>query len=256
MGSMRIAFAGKGGVGKSAIAGTAARILASCGQDVLVLDSDTMPGLAWSLGMPRVDAGIPDDATVEKQEGEEGPRFRLRDGLTPAAAIEEYAAKGPDGIRLLQLGKLGGDTDDIGRSTAAYRSIVFDLADLGWHIVGDLPGGTRQPFFGWGRYASIMLVVAEPTQKSLLSARRLRKMTTAKDKPQVLAVANKTREPRDVATVMERTLLPVVGDIPWDEAFAGAEQDGAAPFDAVPDAPAVRAIASLVERLHVQEGES
>lgn len=253
---MRIAFAGKGGVGKSAIAGTAARILASRGESVLVLDSDTMPGLAFSLGMPQTDAGVPDEATTEKAEGEEGPRFRLRDDLTPAAAIEEFAATGPDGIRLLQLGKLGGDLAEIGRSSAAFRGIVFDLDDLDCHIIGDLPGGTRQPFFGWGRYASTMLVVAEPTQKSLLSARRLRKMTTATYGPKVFAVANKTRERGDVATVMERTLLPVVGDVPWDEAFASAEQSGAAPFDAVPDAPAVRAIRSLLERLEVQEGES
>ncbi len=67
---VRIAFIGKGGAGKSALAGTFARLLASQGEAVLVIDSDPMPGLALSLGMPVTDEGIPDDATVERAEGE------------------------------------------------------------------------------------------------------------------------------------------------------------------------------------------
>ncbi|MDP8932341.1 MAG: AAA family ATPase, partial [Actinomycetota bacterium] len=42
---MRVAFVGKGGSGKSALAGTLARALARRGESVLVLDSDPMPGL-------------------------------------------------------------------------------------------------------------------------------------------------------------------------------------------------------------------
>ncbi|MDQ6823553.1 MAG: cobyrinic acid a,c-diamide synthase, partial [Candidatus Eremiobacteraeota bacterium] len=48
---MRIAFIGKGGNGKSTIAGTVARLLGRAGDNVLALDVDTLPGLSVSLGL-------------------------------------------------------------------------------------------------------------------------------------------------------------------------------------------------------------
>jgi acyl-CoA reductase-like NAD-dependent aldehyde dehydrogenase len=59
---------------------------------------------------------------------------------------------------------------------AAFRQIVAGLPEGRWHVVGDLPGGTRQAFTGWGDWASWVLVVVEPTAHSLLSARRLARM--------------------------------------------------------------------------------
>ncbi|HUG84110.1 MAG TPA: ArsA-related P-loop ATPase, partial [Euzebya sp.] len=85
---MRVAFVGKGGAGKSAIAGTLARLLARTGGDVLAVDSDPMPGLALSLGVPVSDAPIPDDAVEERPEGSEGPRFTLRADLTAHEAVQ------------------------------------------------------------------------------------------------------------------------------------------------------------------------
>src|SRR5215213_857141 len=108
MSLLRVAFVGKGGVGKSAVAGTFARTLARTGAPVLAIDSDPMPGLAFSLGIEVTDVGIPNDAVREREEGEEGPRFRLRDGLTAADAVEQYSVAGPDGVRFLQFAKLRG----------------------------------------------------------------------------------------------------------------------------------------------------
>ena len=66
---MRIAFIGKGGSGKSTIAGTVARLLARGGHPVLALDVDTMPGLAFSVGLGRIaDAGMPEELG-ERREG-------------------------------------------------------------------------------------------------------------------------------------------------------------------------------------------
>lgn len=45
---VRIVVVGKGGAGKSVVAGTMARVFARGGERVLALDSDLMPGLALS----------------------------------------------------------------------------------------------------------------------------------------------------------------------------------------------------------------
>ena len=47
---MRICVVGKGGAGKSMVAGTIARTVARRGERVLALDADPMPGMARSLG--------------------------------------------------------------------------------------------------------------------------------------------------------------------------------------------------------------
>lgn len=54
---MKIAVAGKGGSGKTTIAGTLARVLARRGLDVLAIDGDTNPNLAISIGIPRDEMG-------------------------------------------------------------------------------------------------------------------------------------------------------------------------------------------------------
>ena len=253
---MRLAFVGKGGAGKSAIAGTFVRALARRGEPVLAVDSDPLPGLAYSLGLP-IDhtPPIPDDAVVEKAADEPGPRFRLRPDLDAFDAVERYSIAAPDGVRFLQFGKIRGG-QNLFRAQIAFRQIVTGLPEGRWHVVGDLPGGTRQAFTGWGDWASLVLVVVEPTAHSLLSARRLARMAhlalrgdAAGSVRRVLAVASKVREPDDAELVARRSGLEVVASVPWDEELADAERRGLAPIDAAPGSAAVRAVESLVDRL-------
>lgn len=249
---MRIAFVGKGGAGKSAIAGTFARLLARRGEPVLVIDSDPLPGLAYSLGVESTDAGIPDDA-VEENPVEGGPRFVLRTGLTAVDAVEQYAVHGPDGVRVLQFGKIRDSGRGLFRSQMAFRQITAQLPDDKWNLVGDLPGGTRQPFFGWGRFARTVLIVVEPMAKSILSAKRLARLQLIEDPPRIVAVVSKVREEGDVELVEERTGLTAIGAVPHDEAMIEADRQGRPLIELAPDSPACKAIDSLVERLRAEE---
>jgi len=248
---VRVAFVGKGGSGKSAIAGTFARSLAKRGEPVLTIDSDPMPGLAFSLGLDRDDTPLPEDIVVARQEGEDGPRWRLRSDLTPLDVIEKYALTGPDGVRFFQFGKLRGHSSTIMKSQFAFMQIIAKLPeDLPWSVVGDLPGGTRQPFAGWGDYADMFIAIIEPMAKSMLAGRRLANLAARPDGPKsIVAIANKVREEGDRALVQERTGLRVIGAVPFDTAFADAERQARAPIDAVPDSPAVLAVESLVDQL-------
>ncbi len=247
---MRVAFVGKGGAGKSAIAGTFARLLARRGEPVLAIDSDPMPGLAFSLGVESTDAGIPDDAVVERAAGEQGPRFRLRPGLSAAEAVERYAGVGPDGVRFLQFGKMRSRPADLMRSQMAFFQIREQLPGTHWNVVGDLPGGTRQPFFGWGDFAQTIIVVVEPTAKSMLSGRRLARLSAGGgDEQRIVAVASKVTAADDAERVQRGAGLEVIAAVPWDEQLAEAERRGRPPVDEAPDSPAVIAVAGLLERM-------
>jgi CO dehydrogenase nickel-insertion accessory protein CooC1 len=96
-----------------------------------------------------------------------------------------------------------------------------------------------------------VLVVVEPTAKSLLSGRRLARMATIdSDVPKrVVAVASKVGQPGDVEMIARGTGLEVIAEVPWDEDLAEAERRMRAPLDEAPDSAAVRAVESLVERL-------
>ncbi|CAN5398664.1 carbon monoxide dehydrogenase accessory protein CooC [soil metagenome] len=248
---MKIAFVGKGGSGKSMIAGTVVRALAQGGAAVLAIDSDPMPGLAWSIGIAPTDEGFPDEAVEEGPEG--GPRYLLR--LPPEESVERYALRGPDGIRVIQFGKLRGHVGSLLKSQHAFNQVAKGVGDGRWHLVGDLPAGTRQAFSGWASYADTLVAVVEPTTKSIISARRLARMADATGRrdgahiPAVVAVANKVTEEGDAEEIAERTGLRVMASVPYDDELGAVERGGQPPLDAAPDCPAVRAVVSFAHDL-------
>ena len=249
---VRVAFVGKGGAGKSSLAGTLARVLARSGERVLALDSDPMPGLAFSLGVAQSDAGLPDDAVEEYQE-DGRRRYRLRPGLTGTGAVEQYAVRAPDGVLFLQLGKARGTRWDNTRQHVGYQRVLDDLPGAGWSVVGDLPGGTKQPFLTWGRFADTYLVVVEPTPASVLTGRRLARLASSRQAPRVVVVANKVREPGDAQEVAARTGLPLLAAVPFDPTVAEADRHGRAVLDHAPDGVTATAVRSLAHALHGKE---
>lgn len=114
-------------------------------------------------------------------------------------------------------------------------------------------GGTRQAFFGWGRFARTVLVVVEPTPASLLSARRLARLALHSSAPRVVAVANKTGCAADVDLIARRTGLPVVGNIPFDPVQRDADRRGLALLDLDSSTPMVSAVAALALSLTERE---
>ena len=250
---MRLAFVGKGGAGKSTIVGTFARLLARTGREVVAVDSDPMPGLSYGLGLPVVESPIPDDAVIEKAEGEDGPRYRLRPGLDAVSAIESFAAVGADGVRLLSFGKTRGAWGDIARGQHAWSQILDELPRGRFDLIGDLPGGTRQPLYGWGKYADVIVIVVDPTPKSYATARRLATLRDSRwSYRHVVAVANRVLQSGDMAAVANATGLEVIGALPLDPRVAAADRLGVAPLDGASDGPFVAAVAALVERCILQ----
>jgi CO dehydrogenase maturation factor len=232
------------------VAGTLARALARRGRRVLALDSDTLPGLALSLG-----ADAPAEPPLEQaaERGEDG-RWRLRKGIGPVRAVERYATPAPDGVLLLQIGKSGpeGLAPVMGSVNAFYR-VVHRLrgasAFRDWAIVGDLPAGPRQTAFDWAPYARIFVVVVEPTWKSALTTRRIIRIARARRSVDVVAVANKVTGSGELRRLERLVGEPAAAAIPVDDAVEEAERLGVALLDHAPACPAVRAIERLVDEL-------
>lgn len=106
---MRLAVAGKGGTGKTTIAGTLARALAQAGRSVIAVDADTNPNLAGLVGVPperaREMLGLP-RSLVERRTEPDGSSRVVFTG-DPEQVLETYGVVGPDGVRLVVMGKVG-----------------------------------------------------------------------------------------------------------------------------------------------------
>jgi CO dehydrogenase maturation factor len=249
---VRVAFVGKGGSGKSTIAGTFARLLARSDSPVLALDSDPLPGMPYALGIHVDDRPIPDDVVVDGPTG--GPTWVLRPDLDAGGVIERYGTPCPDGVAYLQFGNLRGHLSTLRRAQFAWSQVVRDLDDR-WHVVGDLPGGTRQAMAGWAKYASTVCVVVEPTLKSLHSANRLLNLRHATFAPsRLLVVANKVGDADDVRMVERRLGLTVAASIPADHGVRAADRAGQAPLDADATGGFTDAVAQLVVRVRRHTG--
>ena len=246
---LRVVVVGKGGSGKSVIAGTMARLLARRGRRVLALDTDTMPGLALSLGV-KAPTTPPLMGAVEKAEHNS---WRLKTGVGPVRAVQRYSTVAPDGVRVLEVGDHPAvDVRSVTPSVQAFYQVIHGLPEAkalqDWTMIGDHPAGPRQTVHDWAPYADTLLIVAEPTWKSALTARRLADVARQREATAFL-VASKVRAPGDVERVEAMVGRSVAASVPADEAIAACDRRGVAPLDEVPDSAAVRAIEDLVERL-------
>jgi CO dehydrogenase nickel-insertion accessory protein CooC1 len=101
------------------------------------------------------------------------------------------------------------------------------------------------------RYVDVLLIVAEPQSKVLLTARRAHRLAHQLGIERVAFVGNRVREGeearvREFAASLDSDVLAV---IPEDPAVRAADRLGRCPLDTAPDSPAVLAIQRLADDL-------
>ncbi|HWC27311.1 MAG TPA: hypothetical protein VG474_12060 [Solirubrobacteraceae bacterium] len=256
-GALWVGVAGKGGSGKSVLAGTLARVLGRRGHHVLAIDSDPMPGLAHALGVDEPQAPLLMQAA---EKPERGP-WRLKPGIGPMTVVRRYTTPAPDGVRMLQLGKAGRDgLNPINGSVNAFLGTVRRLHEArtlyDWAIVGDLPAGPRHLAAGFSPYARLYVVVVEPTSQSAMTGRRIARIARGPLGADVVFVASKVGSAEEVERVERLLGEPVDLEIPADRAVREAERRRAAVIDAAPNAPVVRAVRRLADIIEQRGVES
>lgn len=236
---LRVALIGKGGAGKTVLSSTLARTLARRGRPVVAVDLDTNPGLAYGLGIPVTEAGLPEEALEEQPAAPYG--WQLSAAVTPDEAVGRFAATGADGIRFLGLGKIGtADKDLARRSVAAIRQVLVGFSEPGTDVIADLEAGPTTPFEGYHDFSDHAVVVVGPAWRSAMTARRLLPMVGDR---RMTIVANRFRDEPD------HPGMTAAIRVPFDPDLTQAEREGRSPFDACPDSPAVQAIGRLADLL-------
>jgi len=259
---VKIAVAGKGGVGKTFIASTLSRLLASDGYNVLAVDADPNFNLAYALGVPRdvADKIVPlteNEALIREKTGvssEEAyaPVFNM--APTVDDIVDRFGVSAPGGVKLLVMGTVrGGGTGCMCGANALLRVLVQHLLiQRGDALVMDMVAGLEHLGRGTARRMDAMLVVVEPRMKSMDTMRRILRLAEEIEIKEVLAVGNKVAseaERRFIEENMDAMGVPVVAIVPYDDAVGDADMKGIPTLDYDHDAPAVRAVTELKDYL-------
>ena len=259
---MKIAMVGKGGSGKTTIAGTLARVLARRHHRVLAIDGDPNPNLALTLGMARAEAdrirSIPSSLveSVTTPSGQASLRLTMQRDLV----LGEYAAEAPDGVRLIVMGKPADGSAGSGcmcSSHRAVRGLIAEMSDAGQHTITDMEAGLEHLKRGTARNVEAMLIVAEPYYRSLEAASRTFSLANELKIPHVYAIANKVKDAADQAAIEAYCAqhgMPIIGVVPYDEQFVAAEKAAQAPADFAIGSAGMSAIEAVAQRVIALEG--
>jgi len=241
-GTMKIAITGKGGVGKTTLTALLAQTYADASRDVLAVDADPSPCLAGALGFPpELCANLHPiaemDALIEERTGAKpgtvGGFFTLNPRVDD---IPERFSVLYRGVRLLEMGsvELGGSgciCPEAAMLKTLFTHLLFRKDEI---LLLDMYAGVEHLGRATVDFVDAMLVVVEPTRRSLGTAAQIKKLANDIGLKRLYLVGNKVRN-EDEAKFLENETpgLPVLGYLPADLKVQEADRLGIPVYDYV-----------------------
>ena len=240
---MNLAISGKGGVGKTTLAALLAQVYAAAGRMVVAVDADPSPCLAEALGFPaeiraRLRPIAEMDELIEERTGAKpgtrGGFFTLNPRVDDLPERFSVAFRG---VRLLEMGAVeqGGSgciCPESAMLKTLFTHLLFRKEDV---LILDMYAGVEHLGRATVDFVDAMIVVAEPTRRSLGTAAQIRKLATDIGLTRLWLVGNKVQNAAEAAFLEAETPgIPLLGFLPADMAVQEADQLGVAVYDHVP----------------------
>ncbi len=253
---MKLAITGKGGVGKTTLSSTLARLYAAEGRTVLAadVDPDANLGLALGLSQEEVDAIVPISkmrTLVEERTGATAANQFYK--LNPYVAdIPDNYAKEINGVKLLVMG-----TVDVGGTgcvcpehvmlKAILSSLTYRKNDV---VIMDMEAGLEHLGRGTAANMDQFIVVIEPGARSVQTYRNVKRLASDLGVKRVRVVANKIRDDRDEEFIRSAIAAEdLLGCIHYNPEIMDADRNGQSPYDYSPKAIAqIKAIKAILDQ--------
>lgn len=254
---MKVAVSGKGGVGKTLIAGGLAHSFVAKGLKTVAIDADPSPNLALTLGLSREDARkiLPISGNKELIESKTGTGYAgvFRLSFTVDDIVRDFSVKTPFGVNLIVMGTIqsmgSGCTCP---ANAVVRALLRHLiVDRDEAVVMDMEAGVEHIGRGTAQHVDLMLIVADANMKSLETASSIHKLAGKAGIKQIFLVGNKVRnnvERERIEDFAEKNSMKVLDFVPFDQTVADAEMRGETPLNHK-DSKAIHAIEKLCNKL-------
>jgi len=240
---MKIAVTGKGGVGKTTLSSTLARLYADEGRTVLAADVDPDANLGLALGLTEdeVNAIVPISKMRTLVEERTGATYANKFfKLNPQVSdIPEKFSKEINGVKLLVMGTVEtGGTGCVCPEHVMLKSILANLVfrkdDV---VVLDMEAGLEHLGRGTASGMDQFIVVIEPGARSVQTYEKVKQLAADIGVHKVNVVANKVRDENDLAFIKSR--IPeenLLGVISYNPEVIDADRRGLSPYDVSPKA--------------------
>ena len=251
---MKLAISGKGGVGKTTLSALLAQAYADAGRDVFAVDADPSPCLSGALGFPdeklaKLKPIAEMDTLIEERTGAKpgttGGFFTINPRVDD---IPERFSVTHRGVRLLESGSVDfGGSGCICPEAAILKNLFTHLLfrddDL---LILDMYAGVEHLGRATVDFVDAMIIVVEPTRRSLGTARQIKKLANDIGLERLWLVGNKVRN-EDESDFLEAETpgIPILGFLPADLAVQEADRLGIPVYDHV---PALKDIAEIMAK--------
>ncbi len=219
---MKLAIAGKGGVGKTTIAALLAGLFRRDGSAVLAIDADPDANLAASLDFPLPQDIIPIikmKGLVEERTGAKTGAIGAYFNLNPHVAdIPDRYAVSHNNIKLIVMGGFRSVSSGCFCAENAFLQALLShlLIKRDEVIIVDMEAGIEHLSRGTAAAVDLLIIVVDPGRRSIETAHKIRELAKSAGIKRVQAVGNRIRNTEDeellTAALSPIEILGVVSD--------------------------------------------
>ena len=240
---MKIAVAGKGGVGKTTVAAMLARLYARQGSRVIAIDADPATSLASALACRGTDANrsfrcrecwtSSRNGPVHRPGSSYGGMFKLNPKVDDI--VDQYGVRAPEGVTLLVLGTI--ETPGSGcfcPESSLLKALMSHVLSGEEVVIMDMEAGLEHLGRSTARNVDVMLIVVEPGMRSVDTAITISRMAKEIGVGNVFVLLNKCSSENEEALVakeLKKQQMVLIATLPNSNVVKGADLLGVSPMD-------------------------